>query len=265
MMDPRPDDGFGSINDLINFKHFLTQRKGVKVIHRVNDSDIARGTNFLVQLNIKANELIADKTVFISSWLKDHYIERGFKNVQHSYVITNGCNKDWYFPLEKPRPVSSPIKLVTHHWSDNYNKGFDAYIAIDKWLESHNDFEFTYVGRYCKDYAPKFTKIIPPMYGMDLGNELRKHDIYVTAARWEACGMHHIEGAACGLPIVYHVDGGGVVEICKKHGVAFKNTDELIPAIESAATNINALRSSIDHIELDSTKVYERYLNVMTL
>ena len=34
--------------------------------------------------------------------------------------------------------------------------------------------------------------------------------------------MHHVEGAQCGLPLVYHEDGGGVVEAGRRYGVGFR-------------------------------------------
>ena len=33
--------------------------------------------------------------------------------------------------------------------------------------------------------------------------------------------MHHIEGVQCGLPVLYHVNGGGIVEVARKFGVGF--------------------------------------------
>lgn len=35
--------------------------------------------------------------------------------------------------------------------------------------------------------------------------------------------MHHVEGAQCGLPLVYHEDGGGIVEAGKQYGLAYRD------------------------------------------
>jgi hypothetical protein len=35
--------------------------------------------------------------------------------------------------------------------------------------------------------------------------------------------MHHIEGAQCGLPIIYHEDGGGIPELGKEYGISFRD------------------------------------------
>jgi glycosyltransferase involved in cell wall biosynthesis len=261
MIDPRDDEGFGDINHLLQYKSYLKSNgKNVKVVHRINDSDIARGTNFLVDLNIKANSIIADQTIFISEWLQNHYIEKGF--TKNSVVIRNGCNKDWFFPAVSKNEHHEKIKVVTHHWSDNYNKGFDAYIELDKQLSFRNDIEFTYVGRYYKGYTPKNTVIIDPLYGKALGEELRKHDVYLTSAKYEACGMHHIEASACGLPVIYHQDGGGINEMCKKHGIMFHDTSKVCELIKQAFDNKDFLKNQIDYSSIDSKSVNLSYLKV---
>src|SRR5262249_19545736 len=55
-----------------------------------------------------------------------------------------------------------------------------------------------------------------------LAGLLRQCHGYVTASRWEPGGMHFIEGAQCGLPVAYHEDGGGIVELASRFGVGFR-------------------------------------------
>jgi len=259
MFDPRDEEGFADVNSLIQYKSFLrSQGSNVKVIHRINDSDVPRGTNFLVDLNIRSNRAIADKTIFISEWIRDHYEQKGFDRA--SRVITNGCNTQW-FKRDQREDSSTPVRVVTHHWSDNYNKGFDTYIALDKALSDRKDIEFTYIGRYYSGYTPVNTKVIAPMYGSSLGQELARHDVYVTAARWEACGMHHIEAAACGLPVAYHRDGGGVNEVCAKHGREFSSPGQAIDVILDLASRRKEIREKIDTNALSEETVFQNYLD----
>jgi hypothetical protein len=56
--------------------------------------------------------------------------------------------------------------------------------------------------------------------------------------------MHHVEGAQCGLPLLYHKDGGGIVEAGERYGLCFGD-DDYIEAI-------NMLRDD-----------YERYRNLV--
>lgn len=235
MIDPRPEDG---INDVNKIKAYKILNPKVRIVHRINDTDIARGTNFLDQLNIESNLAVADHTVFISDWLQKYYVNRGFDASRSSTVITNGCDLSTFAPLEKTPLSERKLKIVTHHWSDNFNKGFDAYITLDKHLQTVDDIEFTYVGRYFKDYKPAKTRIVPPLYGKELAQEVANHDIYLTGARYEACGMHHVEGAACGLPVVYHSSGGGVNEMCSRYGVSYNDVDSLFGGIEKVKNEL---------------------------
>lgn len=180
------------------------KHRKTKILQRVNISDISKNVNNQDKVVFKINRY-ADETIFISNWLANYFLKKGFNKKYQ--VIYNGCNEEYFYPNNK-KELGEVINLVTHHWSSNWMKGFDIYTELDKIIEDRNDINFTYVGNYYNEFTPKNTKIIPPLYGMELGNELRKHDIYLTAARWESCGMHHIEGARCGLPVLFHKDGG---------------------------------------------------------
>lgn len=257
MIDPRPEDG---INDVNKIKAYKLLNPKVRVIHRINDTDIARGTNFLDQLNIEANAAVADHTVFISKWLRDYYIQRGFDPNRPHTVITNGCNLDLYAPQERPPLDGRKLKIVTHHWSDNFNKGFDAYIGLDKYMQTNDDIEFTYVGRYFKDYKPVKTKIVPPLYGHELAKEIGNHDVYLTGARFEACGMHHIEGAACGMPVLYHKNGGGVNEMCERYGISYDETSLFQAIRQVKAAMMEFRQKAADHRQsLSSEKMCQLY------
>jgi len=260
MLDPRDDEGFGSVHHILQFKQWLNRSgRKVKVVHRINDTDIARGTNFLVDLNIKSNDVVADETVFISNWLKEHYQQHGFNRSSH--VITNGFNHEWFYPVNQEKK-DGPIKVVTHHWSDNYNKGFDAYIELDKQLANRKDIQFTYIGRYYKGYNPTNTKIVAPLYGKELGDELRNHDVYLTAARWEACGMHHIEASSCGLPVAYHFEGGGVNEVCRPHGVEYKDITKICDVVLNTFNRRKELVSKIQYDSLSNASANTKFLSI---
>ena len=114
------------------------------------------------------------------------------------------------------------FKIVTHHWSNNWNKGFSIYDTLDRLL--HNEsfsskYEFTYIGNLPKKYNFKNTNVINPLDGVDLANELKKHHVYLTASLNEPSGNHHIEAAQCGLPILYI--NSGIPEYCSGYGVEF--------------------------------------------
>jgi hypothetical protein len=254
MMDPRPGDVGYSLQHIASYKHHFPN---TKILHRVNECDARKGTSDVDNLLLTAMSL-SDEVVFISEWLQDYFKNLGYK--ESSSVIYNGCNLSHFFPTKKER--DDKIKLVTHHWSDNWMKGFDLYTDIDKYITNNPNtaLEFTYVGRYCKEYDPKSTKIVSPLSGKNLGEELRKHDVYVTASRWEPCGMHHIEGAASGMPVIYHADTGGIVELCKMHGEQFTDFRSFLVCLDKIHKNYDDYVQKIDYKNLSIEKCCNSFL-----
>lgn len=253
MLDPRPEEGGYDWTQLVLYK----QQTGALLWHRINECDARKGTNDMDLMLLGANRY-ADETIFISSWLKDYFVERGFPKDKRSHVIYNGCNTDFFYPRPE-KDLHRPVRIVTHHWSDNWMKGFDAYKEIDELCQRDPRYEFTYIGRYSKLYQPKATRIVQPLYGKELGDELRQHDIYVTASRWEPCGMHHIEGAASGLPVLYHRDGGGIPEGCVRHGVEFCDSESLLRGLTTLENGYSEFREKIDPYYLSSKNCCSRY------
>ena len=62
------------------------------VMHRINECDERKGTNFVNKYIIEANK-IADYTVFVSTWLKNLYINQGM-NAKNKQVLLAGASKD---------------------------------------------------------------------------------------------------------------------------------------------------------------------------
>jgi hypothetical protein len=254
MVDPREIDqneGY-SADDIVEYG---SKFPNTEIIHRINECDQRKGTDFMDSILMESNR-IADHTIFISEWLAYYFIERGFDREYE--VVYNGCNINHFFPLDNKTKLNRPVKLVTHHWSDNWLKGFDIYTALDEILPSY-DIEFTYVGRYNTQYQPKNTRIVSPLHGDQLGKELRQHDVYITASRFEPCGMHHIEGSASGLPVLYHRDGGGINELCKNHGIEFYDMDSLLKGLDKIVSNYDNFISGIDYSRLSSERMCKGY------
>ncbi|MHA1758624.1 MAG: glycosyltransferase [Promethearchaeota archaeon] len=243
-----------------NLLRYLKKNPRTKVLQRINISDISKKINFQDKLVLKINKF-ADETVFISNWLADYFIKKGFNRPYH--VIYNGCNTNFFYPLKNKKFNPSLIHLVTHHWSTNWMKGFDIYSKLDQLLDNRNDIKFTFIGRYSKKYIPKNTVLIKPLYGKKLGDELRKHDIYLTAARWEGCGMHHIEGASCGLPVLYHQDGGGINESCKNYGIEYNDITSLLEGLSILSKNYVEYKNKIPYEFLSMKRCCEDYFKIL--
>jgi len=260
MIDPRHDSSGYSVDDIWRYQK-AKSATNCRVLHRINECDQRKGSDFMDSLLYRSNEAVAHKTVFISSWLREYFEKRAWTDSE-AQVIYNGCDASLFQHRTRPR-APGPLRLVTHHWSDNWMKGFDLYTEIDKYLENHDDFEFTYVGRYNKSFTPRNTNLVPACHGPALASELQGHDIYITASRFEPCGMHHIEGAASGLPVLYHSDGGGIVEGCENHGLSFSSFPEFLSQLEIMRNNLDSYRASIDHFYLSSERVAQEYVTVI--
>ena len=55
--------------------------------------------------------------------------------------------------------------------------------------------------------------------------------------------MHHVEGAQCGLPLVYHAKGGGIVEAGEKYGMVYR--DNLKEVLLEAREKYPLLRQKV--------------------
>lgn len=244
VMDPRmdhPKKKFG----LEELKRFRAAHPGVPILHRVNECDQRKGTNEIDELLRQTNGL-ADHTVFIAEWLRDYFATRWFDLSKPHSCIYNGADPAVYHPFGSALPKAGDVvRIVTHHWSDNALKGFDIYEKVDHLIADGKlpGFELRVIGRWPKSIKWRSAELIGPMTGKPLARKLRECHIYLTASRWEPCGMHHVEGAQCGLPLVYHEDGGGIVEAGRKYGIGFR--DDPAGALKQMASSLPEFRKKL--------------------
>jgi glycosyltransferase involved in cell wall biosynthesis len=220
-------------------------RPRVRCVHRINENDLRKGTSQMDRLLADANR-VADHTVFISAWLRDYHAERWFDRARPHSVILNGADPAIFHPVgNRARAASEPWRLVTHHWSPNWMKGFRAYQDLDARIAAGelSNVELHVVGRWPSEIVWKAARTHPPTDGRALASILRGCHLYVTASLWEPGGMHFIEGLQCGLPLVYHVDGGGIVELGERFGVGFR--DDVVTALRTVTENYPALRERV--------------------
>jgi hypothetical protein len=232
------------------------------VIHRINECDERKGTNYVNKYLIFSNK-VADYTVFVSSWLKNLYIAQGIAN-NNLYTILGGADSEIFNKSNfEEFNGKGKIKIVTHHWGANWNKGFEIYNKLDELLsnkEWSDVFEFSYIGNLPKNFEFKNSKYIEPLSGIPLANQLKKNNLYLTASLNEPSGNHHIEGALCGLPIMY-IDSGGVSEYCKNYGISF-DLDSLESKIMEFKNNYQIYNDKMKTYSFTSKKMCENYLKL---
>ena len=74
-----------------------------------------------------------------------------------------------------------------------------------------------------------------------LARLLRECHLYVTASLHEPGAMHPVEGLQCGLPLLYHEETGGTVELGREFGLPFR--DDIGPALREAMARYPELRA----------------------
>ncbi len=251
-------DAFG-INAIRAFKE---QNPGVPCIHRINECDKRKGTDGVDETLRHVND-VADFTVFVSHWLRDYFSERWFDHASPHAVIENGADPDIFFPTRRSSDKPDRLRLVTHHWSRNWMKGFEEYREIDRLIADGalQGVSLTVIGRWPEEIKWRSARLLGPTRGRRLARLLRAHDAYVTASRWEPFGMHYVEGVMCGLPLVYHRDGGGTSEFGERYGVVFD--DDPAEAIRQVHAEYETLRPRILSDPPSGDRMFERYLTVM--
>ena len=218
---------------------------------RVNDTDLPRKTNFIDKNFLRINK-ISSHNIYISKWIRNYFIKKiNINDKKKNTIINVSSNKKIFFIKKKFWSYKSKtIKIVTHHWSDNYQKGHDRYFFLDNLLfkKKIKNIKFLIIGNIPKDIHFKFAKIFPVLNGMELAKKIRSADIYFTGARYEAGGNHVAEGLSCGLPIIYYKDSGGIKELAQNCGVETNNRNIL--------RSINKIKNNYSSFMLKIKKKY---------
>lgn len=226
LTEPRRSSESSAFND-VDILYYLTQvNPRAVVVHRVNECDERKNTT-MVNRRLEIANRCADVTVFISKWLMDLHTTAPGRFIRPR-VIQNGGDTSLFRPAARHQwDGHEPLQVVTHHWSDNWMKGFDIYTRFDERLGEEpfrGRFAYTYIGNLPHGFAFRHARALPPTHGRHLAASLGAHHTYLSASLNEPAGMHHIEASLCGLPVLYR-RSGALPEYCQGFGVAFDDTD----------------------------------------
>jgi hypothetical protein len=231
VMDPRwrhPNVTFTSGAVL---RYLMRRNSHAIVVHRINECD-ERKNGHGMNCKLRVANYCADHTVFVGSWLQNLDLWDKASGASSS-IITNGADTRIFNANgHQPWTGKGPLKLVTHHWGNNWMKGFDVYSQLDEMLAApkwRGRIGFTYIGNLPKGFRFKYARHISPLDGHQLANELRRHHGYVTASINEPGSNHQNEGALCSLPLLY-LRSGCLPEYCAGYGIEF-SAGEFVPAL----------------------------------
>ena len=199
-----------SLHELVSYKQYYeraTAGKSVKLVLRVNENDARKNTSHVDDYLLKAAPYV-DSTIFVSHWLKDYFVNKGWQTANTS-VIYNGVDSTVFSP--QPKIDNGKINVVCAHWSDNAMKGQWLNEAMDEFVSNHSDeYSFTFIGRTKATF--KHSTHIQPLAERELGKQLGKFDLCVNASVADPGPNAVIESISCGLPTYVHELGGGGAE-----------------------------------------------------
>ncbi len=235
------------------------------ILHRVNTSDEARGVDRGLNRAVQYAFTVADHIVFVSYFIRDLFFGHGLSPSSPHTIIYTGADEALFHNRGGAEwQPGQKLKLVTHHWSNNFLKGFDVYQRFDELLslpKFSSQFEFCCIGNRPLGLELPHSKTISAISPTDLGQELRQHHVYLSAARCEAAGNHFIEGMRCGLPILY-LNSGSLPEYSRPYGIEFTVgtfTDRLLEMPQHYAE----LRSRVLTCDYGAKKMAQAYEDLM--
>lgn len=229
------------------FKELLEAKKkfpSKKFVHRIDGPVflIRNDTVLLDKIIYQLNNHIADATIFQSKWSRNQNYKLGLTKNRLETTIINAPNPQIFNSEQKTGfEQSRKTKIIATSWSHNLIKGFETY----KWLDENLDFtknEMT----FCGNSPIKFQNIqhIPPLKSEELANELKKHDIFITASQKDPCSNSLIEALHCGLPAIGFNDGGHP-EIIKDAGEVFNKKEEIPEMLHKITENYSHYKQKI--------------------
>lgn len=191
--------------------------------------------------------LFADGVIYQSDWIKKEMSHFGMPTERPHAVIMNSVDSTIFHPPAHRPPHEGKIRLIATSWSANMQKGFDFYRELDDKLD-FDRYEMAFIGRSPLQFKNILT--LDPAPSIDVANQLREADIFITASHNDPCSNSLVEALHCGLPAVVR-DSGGHPEIIGKAGETFSNTEELMQSIEQVAANLDHYRAHIQVLSMD--------------
>ena len=122
-------------------------------------------------------------------------------------------------------------------------------------------FEFFYIGNLPENFAFHNVKVLAPMDQAEISKFLRTCHIYITGSENEPAGMHHIEGAMSGLPILY-IDSGGITEYCENYGLNYE-LKNLREKLFELTYKYDLYKESLKKYKFTGKNMCKEYLNLL--
>jgi hypothetical protein len=241
--------------------YVLGVRRQCTIVHRINECDARKGTHTM-DFRLRVANYCADHTVFVASWLKDCPVWR--RESPSSVILGGGDDRIFRRDSALYWQGEEPLRLVTHHWGANKNKGLDVYSKLDDMLGTppwKDRVAFTYIGNRPAGLSFRNSDWLPPLDGAPLAEALARNHAYLTASLFEPSGNHHIEGALLGMPILYR-RSGGLPEYCAPYGVGFDGPDDFEPALTAFIAAYATIKPTLGNYPHTSARMAKGFLDL---
>jgi glycosyltransferase involved in cell wall biosynthesis len=234
-------------------------RDECRVVHRVDGPiGVYRGWDDGTDRRIEdLNHELAAGTIVQSRFSLDAHRELGIE-LRDPRVIRNAPDPAIFHPPPAREPLAGrKLRLIATSWSDNPNKGSDAFGWLDRNLDGER-FELTFAGRSAEPFER--IRSVGPLPTAELAEELRRHDAYIAPSRNDPCSNALLEALACGLPAVYRASGGHP-ELVGDGGLSFSEPEELESVLEQLYGELEERRAAIRVTPL--AEIAGRYLEAL--
>ena len=251
--DPRPNNIGEWYQNFIDYK--IKHR--TPIVQRVGDC----GTHGKPQLTdlVKQSVQYSDFIIFPSDWARK-LIGYDGRNCQ---IIHNAPLAAFHEAKRTHPQEGEKIRIVSHHWSPNPKKGYSLYKKLDEYLLGRDNLSFMYIGQWPIEPLVNSEYYSPTGDNKFISEKISACDIYLTASEEEAGANHVLEGMACGLPVVYHMNGGSIPEYCHGYGLGFENFDQMIASLRAVKKDYNRYKSNVLKYEDNVTRAVKKYVEII--
>lgn len=251
--------------DIADAFAYAGHRPNTALVLRVNECDQRKGHR-LKLLNRYLRSIIkqVDHSVFVSKWLRQAVLPYNSPLHPRTTVIHSGAD-DRLFNATGSTGWNhqNPLRIVTHHWSSSWYKGWDVYQALDSYLgtPAGKPYQFTYIGNPWPKAHLRNTAILPPQSGTRLADLLKHNHLYISGSQNEPAGMHVIEAVACGLPVLWR-QSGSMGEYCAPYGISYTGPNDIVPALQEIQKNYYHWQRAAKNAAYTAEDMCRQYLNL---
>ena len=88
-------------------------------------------------------------------------------------------------------------------------------------------------------------------------------NVYLTASKEEAGANHVLEAMAAGLPVLYHANGGSIINYCKNYGLEYDSYNTLLVQLENVYKNYKLYKERVLQYNCTIDETVGEYMKII--